>query len=409
MAKEIRIALLSKYFGWSGGIDFLRHIANGLLAKKDSHNVKIYLLLPVTNKLESPTDLLRVINRSIKATIKNKHLCIASPKPAFHDSMLDFFDHTQGGKVEIIYHDNSNAGLLKCLKKINADVALPVCGSLGIDFPIPWIGYIYDFQHKYLPDNFDPIECFNREIGFATTLRDSNALIVNSKAVKDDICRFYPWVDGNKVFNLPFAPHPLKEWFEPYQVNIKNQYNLPDKYFLISNQFWIHKDHLTAFRALKQIPETHNIGLVCTGEMSDHRHPDYVKELKHFIFENGLNEKLHLLGHIPKRAQIEIMKVSIAVIQPTLFEGGPGGGSVYDAVSLGVPVILSDIPVNKEVNAKNLHFFKSGDSDSLTEKMIEIINTRTNRPSQADLLHMGRNNLSNLGNTLLNAINHADL
>ena len=51
--------------------------------------------------------------------------------------------------------------------------------------------------------------------------------------------------------------------------------------------------------------------------------------------ELGINDDVEIVGHIPKLDQIALLKNSIAVIQPTLFEGGPGGGSAYDAISLG--------------------------------------------------------------------------
>jgi len=402
----LTVALLGRDFGWGGGVEFLRHVANGLFAKNDSHHLKIYLLLPVANKIESPIDVLRVLKRSLKGTIEKKRPWIALPKPDFHDSMLDYFSHTLGGEVEIVYHESSNAGLLRCLKRIKADVVLPVNGSLGNSFPIPWVGYVYDFQHKYMPNNFDPIECFNRDISFATTLRDSKAIIVNSKIVKDDIRRFYPWIEADKIFNLPFAPHPISDWFASGELDVIKKYHLPEIYFLISNQFWKHKDHLTALMALKRVANNYDVGLVCTGSMEDYRHPAYLKELKLFVIENRLIERVKLLGHIPKRDQIEIMKRSQAVIQPSLFEGGPGGGCTYDAVSIGVPVIVSNILINKEIVAENIQFFDAGSDESLAEKMIEILEVNITRPLQQELFRMGQVNLSNLGDRLIEAIEY---
>lgn len=404
--RTLTVALLGKDFGWGGGVEFLRHIANGLFAKKNSHHLKIYLLLPIVNKIEVPIDVLRVLKRSLKGTIKNKRPWLALPRADFHDSMLDSFSHTHCGEVEIVYHESSRLGLLRCMKRIKADVALPVNGTLGDGFPIPWIGYVYDFQHRYLPENFDPIECFNRDISFAKTLRDSKALIVNSKAVKEDICRFYPWIEEKKIFNLPFSPHPHADWLESGGGEVRTKYHLPSKYFLISNQFWIHKDHATAMRALKRVANIYNVSLVCTGAMDDYRHPGHLEVLKHFIDENRLTLWVQFLGHIPKRDQIEIMKDSLAVLQPTLFEGGPGGGCIYDAVSLGVPVIVSNIPVNKEVVAENVRFFDAGDDESLAAKMIEILETNIARPTQEKLLSMGQNNLSSLGDRLIEAIEY---
>jgi glycosyltransferase involved in cell wall biosynthesis len=59
-------------------------------------------------------------------------------------------------------------------------------------------------------------------------------------------------------------------------------------------------------------------------------------------------------------------------VQPTLFEGGPGGGATFDAVALGIPSLLSDIPVNLEISDPLVRFFKTSNAESLAEKMMEI-------------------------------------
>ena len=53
------------------------------------------------------------------------------------------------------------------------------------------------------------------------------------------------------------------------------------------------------------------------------------------------------------------MKNSLAIIQPTLFEGSPGGGVLEDAISIGVPAIISDIKVNLEAKKEVNIFFKN--------------------------------------------------
>ena len=406
MRRETRIAILGRDFCWGGGVDFLRHITNGLLSVKELHNLKLYLLLPITNHVESPLDQLKLYLRSIKGTVKKKHLWRAQPKNAFPNSMLNSFSHMISDDLEIAYYENSNRGLMRCLNRINADVVLPVSGSLGINFSIPWLGYIYDFQHKYYPSNFSPEECFSREIHFSTILRDAKAIIVNSTAVKNDISKYYPWHDSNRIFELPFSPHLIDDWLKKLDVNVFAKFNLPDKYFLISNQFWLHKDHLTAFKAILRIKNVSNISLVCTGTMNDHRNPNYIEELKQFLYHNKLVDRVRMLGHIPKSEQIEVMKHAIAVIQPTLFEGGPGGGSVYDAVSLGLPVILSDIPVNREVKANNIRYFKPGDDDALSKNILELTLISSNRPTFEKLIANSQNNLSRLGNRMNDAIEY---
>lgn len=407
MKYELNIALLGQYFGWGGGVDFLRHVANGLLAKQVEYKLSLFLLLPVQNKIESPSDFVSVVKRSLKKSIADRRPYFVRSVPAYHPNMLDSFSHIHGN-IEIIQYANTQEGLLRTLKKIGADVALPINGSLGKDYPIPWVGYIYDFQHKYYPQYFSGSECLTRDISFATTLRDAEAVIVNAQSVKDDINIFFPY-HGCSIFTLPFAPTPIENWFDDPSVDTIECYNLPSDFFLISNQFWVHKSHVTAFEALSKLENMNtgrDIHIICTGITDDYRFPDYLSELKRRISALGLDAKIHIIGHIPKEDQIQIMKRSIAVLQPTLFEGGPGGGAVYDAVSLGVPVILSDIPVNREVSADNVFFFESGSSDSMATVMAELLCKNKLRTPKDILLTRGDSYKLLLGSNLMEAVCH---
>lgn len=400
----MNIALVARGFGWAGGIEFLRLICNGLSARQEHHPHKIFLLLPVANRVDSLRDVFEVVKRSLLGSVQRRRLWWATRQPGFDKAMFDFFEHTLASEVKIVFHDDSLRGLRTCLSRIGADIALPINGTLGPRCETPWIGYLYDFQHRYLLSNFKVQSCYEREIGFTTTLKDSDVVVVNSSAVKDDVKKFYPWADMDSVFSLPFSPTALADWFEALPGGALDRYFLPKRYFLISNQFWVHKDHPTAIRALSVLRKHTDIGLVCTGAGSDHRRANYMEEIKSLISELGLTDDVRLLGHIPKRDQIEIMKSAVAVVQPTLFEGGPGGGSVYDAVALGVPVVLSDIAVNREVVGKNVVFFPAGQSSELAARLKEVASAEPDRPTRAELLKQTEDAISGLGKALFLAI-----
>ena len=128
--------------------------------------------------------------------------------------------------------------------------------------------------------------------------------------------------------------------------------------FLISNQFWVHMNHCVAFEALSYVIKTNpEVHIVCTGNTNDYRNPDYYLSLLKKIEEFGIKNNIHILGYISKLEQIKIMYNSIGVIQPTLFEGNPGGGIAYNALAMDIPIILSDIAVNKELDYKKDSFF----------------------------------------------------
>jgi len=283
---------------------------------------------------------------------------------------------------------------------------LPSVMPLGKNFPFPWVGYIYDFQHKYFPEYFDADTCLQRDIQFARMLREAKSIIVNARAVKDDIEKFFPYHDS-EVFNLPFSAAPVSGWLESADLGIQERYDLPERYCLISNQFWIHKSHITAFRALamlSQMKDCDDLHIVCTGKMEDYRFPKHIDELRKSVRDLGIEDKVHFLGHIPKKDQVAIMKNSIAVLQPTLFEGGPGGGSIYDAVSLGVPAILSDIRVNLEIkDEKNIFYFKAGSEYDLVSALKRLLSIQIQKPTKKELVLSGEKRKRLVGERLLSA------
>jgi glycosyltransferase involved in cell wall biosynthesis len=166
------------------------------------------------------------------------------------------------------------------------------------------------------------------------------------------------------------------------------RYGLTGPYFIICNQFWEHKDHRTAVRAFERIAAAHpEVQLVCTGSTADSRAPNYFPSLQAEIRRLGLDERILILGLIPKRDQIELLKGAVALVQPTRFEGGPGGGAAYDAIGLDVPVIASDIPVNLEIDCGRVTFFTAGDAAALATQMeLALQNKATRRDDQALLI-----------------------
>ena len=74
--------------------------------------------------------------------------------------------------------------------------------------------------------------------------------------------------------------------------------------------------------------------LVCTGITEDSRFPKYFEDLKKKFNQEILTNKIKILNLIPRSDQIELIKNSLGVIQPSLYEGGPGGFSSYEAISL---------------------------------------------------------------------------
>ncbi len=382
--KKQIVILTDGFLNWSGGVDFITMNITALLAVPSAANLEITLVLPEKKFFSSATRLL------LRVPLLRKLLAQQTIK---RDPWLSGFNHER-----LCFARFGKKRINRLLRKLKADCAL-FCWS---DIPIEGyraIGYYPDLQHRHYPEYFTQEECAKRDRTIQRILHMRNAVLVNAQEVKRDLEKFYPETEC-ALIPLPFAPVlPDIEWLSPLSVDVQTKYGISSPYFMISNQFWIHKGHRTAFKALKKLPS--HIHLVCTGKEDDFRFPTFYNELLTLIEELAIHERVHLLRLIPEREQDELMKGAVALVQPTLCEAGPGGGSVQTAIALGLPVIASDIAVNREISEGDVLFFRTDDSQDLFIKMESVFNTPPQRPSQEILLQKREANIQKLGNALL--------
>jgi glycosyltransferase involved in cell wall biosynthesis len=397
----VKIGILAHDFvTWGGGVDFLRTVIDSLLATPRAEYAEFHLLIPDSG----PRLTWRRIRRGVKQAAKS--LVSGRPPPLEHtpsstfvfESFAEFRD-----RLAIQHIDIGRRALIRAAERLDLNVVIPAVHSLKRDFPRPWVAYAYDFQHKYFPQNFPPDDCRSRDEHFAELLTQSRAVIVNSRMAAADIAKFVPQATAH-IFALPFAPAPSRDWLEN-RPDILPRYDIAPPFFIISNQFWLHKDHATAFEAFRIVAARNpSVALVCTGSTAGSRNPDYFAGLMNKLKSWKLDQRVRVLGLIPKRDQIELMKNACALVQPTLFEGGPGGGAVYDAVSLGVPAIVSDIPVNRELDGDAIEFFPASDATALAGKMKSRLAAPHVCASGGELVLVGRRRRAACGEVLWSAI-----
>ena len=398
----MRVAMVGAGFiGWGGGVDFLKAYVAPLQRLSDC---EIFIFIPRDSWLRNAA-------RDLRYHFRTKLLHRQIGRYSHPYTARDLVDVFRSDDVHVVVYDlywDVISDLTKALKKYHIDIIFPTLLDLGRDFPIPWIPYLPDLQHKYYPEFFSEEEIRDRDVSFQHLLQSARSVIVEAEDVKNDLEKFYS-VGNTKIFVMPYTAIPEEEWFSLENVDVE-KYDLPEKYFLISNQFWLHKDHKTAFDALKLM---HDAGytdyhIVCTGKTDDYRDPRYFQRLLETLHKNNMEKYVHFLGYIPKADQIKILCQSQAALQPTLFEGNPGGGIAYNAISLGVPIILSDIPVNKELQSPLVSFFKRKDPESLKAVMVELVEHRKtfSRYNQVELIEQGQIRLKRLSDAVNSALQY---
>ena len=266
------------------------------------------------------------------------------------------------------------------------DIYIPQIIDIDAVFPISWeiklpinpdklIYWIPDFQEKYFPVNFDTNEIKIRNMFQLNLAKTKNKIVFSSTDAFNDFEKYLP-NHLNKTFVLNFAVSHQKNVSTSFE-ELKNKFLIRSHFFYCPNQFWSHKNHITVFKAvLLAKSEIPNIQIVFTGNTNDPRNPEHFHDLELFIKENSLEENIKILGFVAREEQISLYKNSIAIIQPSLFEGW--NTSIEDAKYFNQFVIASEINVHKEQLETNFELFPKQSAEFLSKLLIGYYKTPPN-------------------------------
>lgn len=385
--------VVDHFAGLAGATDFIISFADS--AARAAKGREVVLIVRHDPSLISPRGFARGMRSLLRGSIPS-----SAPSP---DQVIEHLRNAGMPDLPVRTSVRTDIGLVRLCNREAIDVVGPISPPNSPRFPIPFVGYIYDFQHRYLPEFFKPEEAAARDAQFKSILTRSNSVVVNASAVKADAERFFPGA-AERVVSLPFSASPKSEWFCADTAKTRHRYEIGERYFMVSNQFWIHKRHEVAIRAFARIArDDNNIQLVLTGATWDYRSSNRLDDIQALIRELGVSSRVHILGLVPKLDQIAIMRGAIALIQPTAFEGGPGGGSVFDATALGVPTVVSDIPVNREIADHVTAYFPLDDVEALVARLDELLHHVWNRQHANELMRDGAHRRLKMGQAIWHA------
>ncbi|MCT7977389.1 glycosyltransferase [Laspinema olomoucense] len=133
--------------------------------------------------------------------------------------------------------------------------------------------------------------------------------------------------------------------------------NLPKKYVIFPANITTHKNHYNLLIAWSRFQRRKEFPLILLGNgiqdlnYSNPYFPEYwsAARLTGVIYRTNLilREDIYALGYVDDADVISLISQATALIMPTLAEGG-GSFPVEEALTFGVPVLCSNIPVMQE-------------------------------------------------------------
>jgi len=344
----IRVAFILEGHDWLGGVSYFRNLFSALT------------LIP-----EPKVHPILFVGTGVPAAILDNFTEVEVRKTTVLDSKtpMGFFRRVVR---KVLSQTDLVLGQLLAHHRIN--VVSHYSGTLPAFTMIKSVGWIPDFQYLHLPAFFPENDRNLREAAVARLIKTCDLILLSSEAAQKDfalvapqslpktrVLRFVPEVDGNTASVMLL--HELEE-----------QYAFARPYFHLPNQFWAHKNHATVIEALAILKRRgENVTVIATGSTHDHRFPRHYAQLMSQAKRNGVDRLFRTIGIVPYPHLLSLMHHSVAVINPSLFEGW--STTVEEAKALDKTILLSSLPVHKEQNPRKGVFFDPEDAEGLADRM----------------------------------------
>ncbi len=348
----IRVAFILEGHDWLGGVSYFRNLFSALA------------LIP-----EPKVHPILFVGTGVPAAVLNNFTKIEVRKTTVLDpqTSMGFFRRVVR---KVLSQTDLVLGQLLALHGI--DVVSHYSGKLPAFTTIKSVGWIPDFQYLHLPAFFPDNDRKLREAAVDRLVKTCDLILLSSEAAQKDfalvapqslhktrVLRFVPEVDGNTASVTLL--HELEE-----------QYAFTTPYFHLPNQFWAHKNHAIVIEALAILKRRgENVTVIATGSTHDHRFPGHYAQLISQAKRNGVDELFRTIGIVPYPHLLSLMRYSIAVINPSLFEGW--STTVEEAKALDKTILLSRLPVHKEQNPRKGIFFDPEDAEGLADRMSAVL------------------------------------
>ncbi|MBM4357070.1 MAG: glycosyltransferase family 4 protein [Deltaproteobacteria bacterium] len=340
--------------GWIGGVQYILHLVTALakLPEPERPEIRLILLPQLAHALKLHESVLPLVDEVVVWPLDRPEL--ARPGVRVIPTVEGLFDVV--------------------------DLVLPWHRRRALPGR-PLACWIPDFQHHHLPQLFPAGDLAARDTMFGFIAREAELLVLSSHAARRDFERFYPGARP-AVRVLPFRAAPEGSWYEREPEAVARKHGVDGPFLICCNQFWTHKGHDTLVAALGLLRQRGvTPTLVCTGATTDYRSGDFFTKLVAAMESENLSANVRLLGLLPREEQIALVRRSLAVVQPSRFEGW--STVVEDARLLGKTILMSDIDVHLEQAPPHGSYFRVGDAVDLADQLAALLPTLAPGPDLA--------------------------
>lgn len=231
---------------------------------------------------------------------------------------------------------------------------------------------IHDLSFLENPKWFSKAYYYYYKIMTPLAVRTSKGIITVSNFSKSEIQRFYRFIPAE---NITVIYNAINESFTTTGITQEKEHQQP--YFLAVSSMDPRKNFTRLIHAFESMKEYKL--LIVGGKNRVYGNID----------NDTTNKNIEFLGRVSDKKLINLYMNAEAFVYPSLYEGF--GIPPLEAMSLGCPVLVSDIPVLHEVCNDAAIFFNPLDESDI-QSTIQLFHNKT-KQEKANLIEKGYHNI----------------
>lgn len=259
------------------------------------------------------------------------------------------------------------------VQRQKADIVWSPHPTISIIPNVNHIMTVHDVIYWRLPEYIPNWKVYSYVKLLAQSIRKTSQIITISKFSAKEI---------EDIFNISSKNIPVISPASP-KLNIKNIKQLTqDKYIFYEGGLDIRKNVPKLIEAFSLIADKYkDLNLYIAGKYFE---SPIIPNLPALIEQYNLQKRVKLLGYISDDDMIAYIKYAEVLVYPSLYEGF--GIPILEGLSLGTPVITSNIGAMKEVGGDAVITVNPKSSKSIAREIENILNDDLLRQS---IIHKG--------------------
>ena len=236
---------------------------------------------------------------------------------------------------------------------------------------------IHDLIFMRHPEYYKPIDVRIYTRKFRQTIRQADYIVAISECTRRDVCEL-GGIDRSRVDLVYQSCAPrFTEMPEARQLwQVRDEYNLPDRYVLTVGTIEERKNALLAVRALPYLPD--DVSLVIVG-----RHTPYADRIQQYIDQERLNPRVMMLHNVTNDHLPAFYAMADAFVYPSRYEGF--GIPVIEAIGMGLPVVACTGSCLEEAGGPDSLYVDPDDAQAMANALSQVLIGAAGRQQRIDL------------------------